>query len=128
MIPLKIDHAKHNGPIIELNTPLGDIDLHNFADLVKMEIENDEILFVWKESESGRLKLGDLTISQFDLVFHKTKIRKFLISPLDTDDEEISLDYFIVEHRSGDTSCFQFFFFGGLNIEFESNTVSMQYK
>jgi hypothetical protein len=116
------------GPLIELPTPQGSIDLHNFADFERMVFSsNGDLQLCWVEHEPGRLKMGYKAIHRAILLFHD--VTNITVSGGDPEiprDENKTLEHFIVEEANEESCRFRFVFGRGTEMIVAGRMLSVE--
>jgi hypothetical protein len=116
------------GPVIELPTAMGEIDLHNFADFVCLEYKTDGSLrLVWKACEEGKFNIGNYAISRAALLFDQ--VIQFKVTPRDPEmpmSEDRTMEDFEVEGFNEKHYHFRFRFHGGIEVEVIAACVNLE--
>lgn len=109
----KMPYRKQTFP--EIPTEIGDLDLHGFATFKKINfnVHRNTLAIYFVQSEVGKLNIGDIIISRFEIVF-KNPI-KYILSERDTEMpkwcDKITEDFVLFENK--EFKEIQFSFHGG---------------
>jgi hypothetical protein len=119
-----------SSPVIELPTPEGALDLHNFASFDRLVYTTDGTLRLeWTASEPGSFRLGNRPIERASLLF--STVAYLAVRPRDAAmprSEDQALGYVLVLQAT-ETSCqLRFVFNGGMEIEVYAATVSLEFE
>ena len=117
------------GPVIELPTPLGDIDLHNFAEFEEFVFTVEGGLqLVWREweDEAGQFRLGARVIRRAELVFGG--VSRLSLTPRDPDmppAEDRTLEDLTVEQLNRSSCRIRFMFAGGRELDVTAGSLEL---
>ncbi len=105
-------------PFIELETTLGMVDLHNFADFSSFLFATDgTVRLTWEGVGEGRFQIGSLPISRIELEF--SSIIKFAVVPRDVDTpaaEDRTVEFIEAQVVSSGGSRWRFVFSSAMEI------------
>lgn len=115
-------------PEIEIQTPLGSVDLHNFAHFERLEYDVEGTLrLVWISPEPGKFRLGTRAIQR--AVLRCGGVKALTVTPRDPEiprSEDSTLeDFEILEVEPGCCSM-RFTFQGGIKIQVVAMQVELE--
>lgn len=114
-------------PVIEVPTPVGDVDLHNFADFSGLEYEvTGELRLIWLAAEPGKFKFGHIPISRAVLVFEQ--VSHLAVTARDPEmpvSEDQALEEFYVLETGAAGHHLRFNFAGGRVIELRARRIEL---
>lgn len=126
MKTLEILKPEYLWPFIELITPQGAVDLHNFALLEGFRFSpTGQFVLDWKEFETGKFTVGQTPVSKVRLVF--SQVRSLLIIHNGAGLNDALEDIGVVD-RPETADCSYFFRFeGGMLIEVRAGHIVLEY-
>jgi hypothetical protein len=115
--------------VIELPTPLGDIDLHNFAEFQELVFTAEGGLqLVWREWEErpGQFRLGARVIRRAELVFREVSLLSLTSRDPDMPrDEDRTLEELTVEQLNRSDCRLRFVFAGGRELDVTAGSLKL---
>jgi len=119
-----------SGPVVELPTPVGALDLHNFANFDRLVYMTDGTLRLdWTADEPDRFRLVKRPIERAGLLF--SDVAYLAVSPRDAAmprSEDHTLDYLLVLQAIATSCQLRFVFHGGMEIEVYAAAVSLEFE
>jgi len=118
-----------NTPLVEMETSLGAIDLHNYANFTGLSYSINKIVLEWTEHRTGYLLIGKLPVTKFFLVF--SDIQNFDLSPFGNgfpESEKMNLEHFIVESFDLNLYKIIFYFGNGQHLNICAKSISSYFE
>ncbi len=114
-------------PFIELETTLGMVDLHNFADFSSfLFTTNGTVRLAWEGVGEGNLRIGDLPIVRIELEF--PDITRVAISPRDVEipsTEDRTVEFIEVQALAVGGCSWRFVFSSAMEVMVEGGSPSI---